>query len=41
MSSALAAPEIAEQVLFVSWFDVTAPGGTFPNCVWDHDTSET
>ncbi|MGH1505655.1 MAG: glycosyl hydrolase [Acidimicrobiales bacterium] len=29
--------EVAERLLFVAWFDVTAPGGTWPDCVWDHD----
>lgn len=25
---------------FVAWFDVTAPGGTNPNCQWEHRTDE-
>ena len=36
---ALNSPELADLVLFSAWFDVTAPGGAWPNCVWDHDSS--
>lgn len=32
-------PRVASDLAFVAWFDVTAPGGTWPNCVWDHDSS--
>lgn len=36
-TAAFLAPEVAERLLFVAWFDVTAPGGSWPDCVWDHD----
>ncbi len=26
---------------YVAWFNVTSPGGTYPNCVWDYDTTTT
>lgn len=35
----LSNPDLAEDVAFVAWFDVTAPGGVFPDCVWDFDSS--
>ncbi len=35
----LADPEVASRFEYVSWFNVTAPGGTYPDCVWDYDTS--
>ncbi len=35
----LAEPEVAARVEFVAWFNVTAPGGTWPDCVWDINTS--
>ena len=35
----LTAPELVDDVAFVAWFDVTAPGGVFPDCVWDFDSS--
>ncbi len=35
----VADPSVASRLEFVSWFDVTAPGGTYPDCVWDHDSS--
>lgn len=25
---------------FVAWFDVTAPGGTYPDCRWSHTTDD-
>ncbi len=39
-SQTLAADPVRDQIAFVAWFDVTAPGGTWPDCVWDHDSSE-
>jgi hypothetical protein len=30
---------VAPDLEFVSWFNVTAPGGTYPDCIWDYDTS--
>ncbi len=38
-AATLNSPEIASEILFSAWFDVTAPGGAWPNCVWDHDSS--
>ncbi len=35
----LLVPDVAAAIEFVIWFDVTAPGGTWPDCVWDYDTS--
>ncbi len=35
----LLAPGTVDLIEFVIWFDVTAPGGTWPDCVWDYDTS--
>ena len=35
----LSSPEYADDLLFAAWFDVTAPGGAWPDCVWDHDSS--
>ncbi len=35
----LADPGVAAKFEYVSWFNVTAPGGTYPDCVWDYDTS--
>ncbi len=32
-------PSVAARFEYVSWFNVTAPGGTYPDCVWDYDTS--
>jgi hypothetical protein len=32
-------PEVADQVAFVAWFDVTGAGGEWVDCVWDHDSS--
>lgn len=32
-------PEVAADIEFAAWFNVTAPGGTYPNCVWDYDTT--
>jgi hypothetical protein len=32
-------PEVADDIVYVSYFNVTAPGGTYPDCVWDFDTS--
>lgn len=29
----------AAEIEFVAWFDVTAPGGVYPDCVWDHDVT--
>ncbi len=31
--------DIAEKVEFAAWFNVTAPGGTWPECVWSHDSN--
>lgn len=31
--------DLGVELLYVSWFNVTAPGGTWPQCVWDIDTS--
>ena len=36
---ALLGPSMVDVVEFAIWFDVTAPGGTWPDCVWDYDTS--
>ncbi len=38
-TQALLTPSLADRVEFAIWFDVTAPGGTWPNCIWDHDSS--
>lgn len=35
----LSDPAVAARFEYVSWFNVTAPGGTYPDCVWDYDTS--
>lgn len=35
----LSRPEVAADIEFAAWFNVTAPGGTYPNCVWDYDTT--
>lgn len=35
----LSDPDVAAKFEYVSWFNVTAPGGTWPDCVWDYDTS--
>lgn len=35
----LTSPDLVDDVAFVAWFDVTAPGGVFPDCVWDYDSS--
>lgn len=33
--------DIAEDIEFAAWFNVTAPGGTWPECVWSHDSNGT
>ncbi len=38
-AATLARPEIADDLEFVAWFNVNAPGGTWPNCIWSHDSS--
>ena len=35
----LARPDVAADIEFAAWFNVTAPGGTYPDCVWDYDTT--
>lgn len=35
----LGRPDVADSIEFVAWFNVTAPGGTYPDCVWDIDTT--
>ncbi len=39
VADTLSDPAIAADVEFVAYFNVTAPGGTWPDCVWDVDTS--
>ncbi len=31
--------DIADDIEFAAWFNVTAPGGTWPECVWSHDST--
>jgi beta-mannanase len=38
-AATLNSPELTDDLLFSAWFDVTAPGGAWPNCVWNHDSS--
>lgn len=38
-AATLTKPDVADDVAFVAWFDVTAPGGAYPDCVWDFDSS--
>ncbi len=38
-ASYLSDPIVASEFEYVSWFNVTSPGGTYPDCVWDYDTS--
>ncbi len=33
----LTQPDVADRIEFVAWFDVTAPGGVYPDCIWDYD----
>ncbi|MFT7597801.1 MAG: hypothetical protein ACI8TP_000721 [Acidimicrobiales bacterium] len=33
-------PEVAADLAFFAWFDITAPDGNFPDCVWNIESSE-
>ena len=33
-------PYRAVDLDYVAWFDVTAPGGTYPDCRWSHRSDE-